>query len=193
MASITIDLPDTITIPLGRNSVYGTLAIDVERLPHNALDYIWHYGLRQVINDAMATKTVKDGDEIRDMTADEIADKASAKLEALYEGTLRMRGEAVAADAYEAEAIREAKRYIIAFLSKQGEMKNIPKGTENRMMFALNRHLRSKGRPETTESTYLNEVFFLTKAGKAIKARAIETVNQRRADADDMEDILDSI
>src|SRR6188474_911487 len=193
MASITIDLPDTIVIPLGRNSVYGTLAIDVERLPHNALDYIWHYGLRQVINDAMATKTVKDGDEIRDMTADEIADKASAKLEALYEGTLRMRGEAVAADAYEAEAIREAKRYIIAFLSKQGEMKNIPKGTENRMMFALNRHLRSKGRPETTESVYLNEVFFLTKAGKAIKARAIETVNQRRADADDMEDILDSI
>jgi len=193
MASITIDLPDTITIPLGRNSIYGTLDVEVARLPANALEYIAMYGFKQVINDAMATKTVKDGDEIRDMTADEIAEKASAKLEALYDGTLRMRGEAVAADAYEAEAIREAKRYIIDFLSKQGEMKNIPKGTENRMMFALNRHLRSKGRPETTESVYLNEVFFLTKAGKAIKARAVETVNQRRADAADMEDILDSI
>jgi len=190
MATITITLDDVITIPLGRNSVYGTLDVEVARLPQNALHYIAMYGLKQVINDAMATKVDKDGDPLSD---DEIADKAFAKLGALYDGTLRMRGEAVAADAYEAEAIREAKRYIIAFLSKQGEMKNIPKGTENRMMFALNRHLRSKGRPETTESTYLNEVFFATKAGKAIKARAIETVDARRADAADMEDILDSI
>src|SRR5678815_241265 len=141
MASITIDLPDTITIPLGRNSVYGTIDIDVERLPHNALEYIAMYGFKQVINDAMATKVDKDGN---DLTADEIAQKAHDKLSALYEGTLRMRGEAVAADAYEAEAIRECKRFTIAFLTKKGLMKDIPPKTENRMMYALNRWLVSQ-------------------------------------------------
>jgi len=192
MATITITLDDVITIPLGRNSVYGTLDVEVARLPQNALHYIAMYGLKQVINDAMATKTVKDGDEIRDMTADEIADKAFAKLDALYDGTLRMRGEAVAADAYEAEAIREAKRHTIAVFTKAGLMKNIPKGTENRMMFALNRELAAKGKPEMTEADYLAN-FFTTKVGKAITERARETVDQRRADAGDMEDILDSI
>jgi hypothetical protein len=189
MASITIDLPDTITIPLGRNSVYGTLDIDVERLPHNALEYIWNYGLKQVLNDAMATKVDKEGEPLSDS---QVGQKAYEKLSALYEGTLRMRGEAVAADAYEAEAIREAKRHTIAVFTKAGLMKNIPKGTENRMMFALNRELRAKGVPEITEVTYLAN-FFTTKVGKAITERARKTVDQRRADAGDMEDILDSI
>lgn len=189
MASITIDLPDTIIIPLGRNSIYGTLAVDVELLPANALEYIWSYGLRQILNDAMATKTIKDGDEIRDLTIEEIAKKAYDKREALYEGTLRMRGEAVAADAYEAEAIREAKRHTISVFTKAGLMKNIPKGTENRMMYALNRELTSKGKPELTEAAYLAN-FFTTKVGKAIKARAIKTVDERRADADNMDEIV---
>ena len=64
MASITIDLPDTITIPLGRNSIYGTIDIDVERLPHNALEYIAMYGFKQVVNDAMATKVDKNSNDL---------------------------------------------------------------------------------------------------------------------------------
>jgi len=189
MATITITLADTITIPLGRNSVYGTLDIDVERLPHNALEYVWTYGLRQVLNDAMATKVDKDGNALSDR---EVGLKAYDKLQALYAGTLRMRGEAVATDAYEAEAIREAKRHTIAVFTKAGLMKNIPKGTENRMMFALNRELAAKGKPEMTEADYLAN-FFTTKVGKAIIERARETVDQRRADTADMDDILDSI
>jgi len=192
MTTITITLDETITIALGRNSVYGTLDVDVARLPSNALEYVWMYGLKQVINDAMATKTIKDGDDVRDLTNDEIAEKALNKLDALYDGTLRMRGEAVAADAYEAEAIREAKRYIIAALSKAGLMKNIPKGTDNRMMFTINRELKAKGKPETTEADYL-AIFFTTKTGKAIKTRAIKTVDERRADATDMEALVDLI
>jgi len=189
MTTITITLDDVITIPLGRNSIYGTLDIDVARLPTNALEYIAMYGFKQVINDAIATKTVKDGDDVGDRSSDEIAAKAAAKLDALYEGVIRMRGEAVAADAYEAEAIREAKRHTISVFTKAGLMKNIPKGTENRMMYALNRELTSKGKPELTEAAYLAN-FFTTKVGKAIKARAIKTVDERRADADNMDEIV---
>ena len=189
MASITIHLPDTIIIHLGRNSVYGALDVDVARLPHNALEYIWSYGLRQVLNDAMATRVGKDG---KDLTDYDIGLKAANKLDALYQGTLRMRGEAVAADAYEAEAIREAKRHTISVFTKAGLMKNIPKGTENRMMFVLNRELTTKGKPEMTEAAYLAN-FFTTKVGKAIIERARETVDQRRADAGDMEDIVSGL
>jgi len=186
MSTITITLDETITIPLGRNSVYGTLDIDVARLPANALEYIWMYGLKQVVNDAMATKVDRNNDILPNEV---IAQKARDKLGALYEGIVRMRGEAVAADAYEAEAIREAKRYTIAVFTKAGIMKNIPKGTENRMMFALNRELAAKGKPETTESDYL-ATFFTTKAGKAIKARAIKTVDERRELTADIEDLI---
>jgi hypothetical protein len=186
MTTITITLDDTITVSLGRNSVYGTLDVDVMRLPANAIEYVWHYGLKQVLNDAMATKTDKEGNALEN---DAIAEKALNKLKALYEGNLRMRSEAVAADAYEAEAIREAKRHTIAVLTKAGEMKNIPKGTEDRMMFALNRHLKSKGKPETTEAAYL-ATFFTTPTGKAIKARAIKTVDERRELSADMDALI---
>jgi len=186
MTTITITLDDTITIQLGRNSVYGTLDVDVAKLPANALAYIWSYGLKQVINDAMATKVDKDGEPLADV---QVGQKAADKLGALYAGVIRMRGEAVAADAYEAEAIREAKRYIIAMLSKAGLMRDIPKKTENRMMFVLNRELTAKGKPETTESDYL-ALFFTTKTGKAIKKRAIKTVDERRELAADIEELI---
>jgi hypothetical protein len=186
MTTIKITLDDTITIPLGRNSVYGTLNIVVGQLPDNALEYIWSYGLKQVLNDAMATKVDKDGNALSN---EEIAAKALAKRDALYEGTIRMRGEAVAADAYEAEAIREAKRHVIAVFSKNGLMKDIPKGTDNRMIYALNRHLASQGKPETTEADYL-AIFFETKTGKAIRERAIKTVDERRTLAADMDDLI---
>jgi hypothetical protein len=185
---ITITLDDTITIPLGRNSVYGTLAVEVARLPANALEYVWMYGLKQVINDAMATKVV-DGVTLEN---DAIAAKAANKLDALYEGNLRMRSEAVAADAYEAEALREAKRYTIAVFTKAGLMKNIPPKTENRLLFALHRHLKSVDKPLVTEAEYF-ATFFTTPKGQAIKEQAIKTVNGRRADVAEADDMLDEL
>jgi hypothetical protein len=186
MTNISIDLPDRITIMLGRNSIYGTLTVDVDRLPENALEYIWSYGLKQVLNDAMATKVDKNNDILPNEV---IAQKARDKLDALYEGVVRMRGEAVAADAYEAEAIREAKRFTIAFLTKKGVMKDIPKGTEDRMMYALNRYLVSQGKSETTEVDYM-KAFFDGPNGPTIKARAIKTVDEKRALIADMDALI---
>ena len=186
MTTIKIDLDNTITIPLGRNSVYGTLAVDVAKLPANALEYIWAYGLKQVINDAMATKVDKEGAALSN---EDIAAKAVAKLDALYEGVIRMRGEAVAADAYEAEAIREVKRFTTAWLSKKGLMKDIPKGTEDRIMYALNRHLASQGKPDTTEADYI-KTFLDGPNGAAVRARAIKTVDDKRAMLADMDELI---
>lgn len=186
MTTITIEVPDTITLPIGRNSVHGSLIVDPTKFPMNALQYLWMYGLTQSLNDVRSDPKDKDGNLL---TSAQKVEKCQEKLEALYAGTIRMRGEAVAADVYEAEAIREAKRHVIATFSKNGLMKDIPKGTDNRMMYALNRHLVSQGKPETTEADYL-AMFFETKTGKAIRERAIKTVDERRSLMADMDDLI---
>ena len=186
MFTITIDLSDVITIPLGRNSVYGTLDIDVARLPSTAREYVFLYGLKQVINDAMAIKTDKDGKVLGN---DAVAEKALNKRDALYDGTIRMRSESVAADAYEAEAIREAKRFTIAFLTKKGHMKDIPPKTENRILYAINRYLVSQGKPETTEADYL-AAFFAGPNGETVRERARKIVDDRRALEADMDELV---
>lgn len=186
MVDITITLPDSLQIALGRNSVYGTLDVLPAQFPPNSLEFIWNYGLRQILNDARATTTDKDGN---DLTADEIRQKVADKLTALYAGELRIRGESIAADAYEAEAIREAKRHIAAVLSKAGRMKDIPKDTKNRVLYAINRERAKEGKPDVTEGEYM-AVFLETKVGQAIRVRARETVDRRRAEAADLDDII---
>lgn len=185
MVDITITLDNAITIPLGRNSAYGTVEVLPAQFPVNSLEFIWGYGLRQILNDARATTTDKDGN---DLTADEIRQKVLDKLTALYAGELRVRGESIAADAYEAEAIREAKRHIMSELSKNGLMKDIPKDTKNRLMYAINRIREKAGQPEISEGAYM-ESFLSTKVGKAIRVRARETVDRRRAESSNIEDL----
>lgn len=185
MAIITIEVDDAIVIPLGKGR-FGTLTIDPTRLPMNALQYLWYYGCKKGINDAIAEKHDKNGD---DMTPEAVAAKAAAKLQALYDGTIRVRGESLAVDEYEVEAIRMAKRHIIKSLSKAGLMTGIPKGTEDRMMFAINKHLRKLGKSETDEGAYL-KMFFGTPVGMVIVKQAREAVDARRALGNDLDDLL---
>lgn len=186
MTTITIDLPDTVIVPVGRNAVHGSLTVDWSRFPMNALQYLTSYGLTQALNDARAEPKDKDGNLL---TSEDKVAKCQDKLEALYAGNIRMRGETVAADAYEAEAIREAKRFIYTWLGANGLTKDIPKKTENRMMYVINRHFASQGKPEVTEAEYL-ATFFTTAKGKAIMERAIKTVDERRELAADMDDLI---
>ena len=186
MVDITITLDDTITIPLGRNSAYGTVEVLPSQFPANTLAFVWSYGLRQILNDARATTTDKDGN---DLGPDAIRAKVIDKLDALYAGELRMRGETIAADAYEAEAIREAKRHVIAQLSKAGLMRDIPKDTKNRLMYAVNRLRVKDGKPEISEAAFM-DTFLDTPVGKGIRERARATVDARRAEAADLSDII---
>jgi hypothetical protein len=186
MFELIIPVDRIITLPLGRNAAYGTLDVDTTRLPANATEYVWLYGLKQVINDAMATKVDKDG---KDLSAQEIADKADAKLQALYDGTLRMRGESTPSDPYEAQAYREAKIYVVAALNKRGAMKSIPKDTKNRFMYAVNRELAKVGKPEMDEGAYLAMVLD-GKQGASIRERARRIVDERRDTELEMDDLI---
>jgi len=184
MTTITITLENPI-YNLGRNAEYGTISVDLNRLPQNALVYLFDYGLRQVLNDSIATKEDKDGNKL------DVAAKARAKLDALYNGSIRTRGEAIASDPYEVEAFKEMKRHLTTLLTKQGHMRDIPKGTKNRFEYAVVRMLSKSGKPEMTEREYLLYHLANTKIGQVIKAQAIAAVDLRRelaaeeADGDD--------
>ena len=188
MVDITITLDNELTIPLGRNSVYGAVAVEPGRFPPEALLFIWNYGLRQILNDARATIDAENKDEM----IDEVHRKVSDKLEALYSGEIRMRGESIAADAYEAEAIREAKRHMASVLSKAGLMKNIPKNEKNRVMYAINRNRAESGKAIMTEGEFM-AVFLDTKVGKELRERARETVDRRKAETAKLGDIEDLV
>jgi hypothetical protein len=183
MANITIETPDSISYKLGRNAEYGTITVELERLPQVALFYLFDYGLRQVLNDSIATKEDKNGNKL------DVAAKAHAKLDALYDGSIRTRGEAITSDPYEAEAFKEMKRHLVAVLTKSGLMRDIPKGTQDRFMFVVNRMQAKAGKPETTEREYLLDRL-ATPAGVKIAEAARKTVDERRALEDDVEGLI---
>ena len=182
MTTITITLENPI-YNLGRNAEYGTISVDLNRLPQNALVYLFDYGLRQVLNDSIATKEDKDGNKL------DVAAKARAKLDALYNGSIRTRGEAIASDPYEMEAFKEMKRHLIAVLTKASMMTDIPKKTENRFMFAVNRMRGKNGLPDMTEREYLLDRL-ATPVGVKIADAARKAVDQRRKDEELAEGLI---
>jgi len=162
------------TIPLGRGAKYGIIEVDDSRFNDEVSEYLWLYGIRQVLNDAMATKTDKDGADLSDA---EIREKAEKRLLALYEGTLRQRGESVEPlDPVEAVAFGEVRKAITAQLKADGEWKDIPKGTRNVMMFVLNRMLAKNGMLETDEESAIRAILasdpsFMRDAKRVVDSR----------------------
>jgi hypothetical protein len=51
----------TIVVPLGRNGKYGTLTCDCTKFNETVQKHVWEYGLRQCLNDAIASKEDDDG------------------------------------------------------------------------------------------------------------------------------------
>lgn len=175
------------TVTLGRGGKYGRIEVDESRLNDEVKAYVWDYGLRQVLNDAMATKTIivkDDGGTVeRNLTDEEIVAKATKRLENLYAGVLRSRSEGEPADPFEAECYREAKRTVEASLRTKGLFKDVPKGTKDRLMFVVNRARAAAGKPEATEAAYLAEVLE-GPAGADIKKRARAAIKAREIDLD---------
>ena len=176
--SILIDTEHKITLDIGKKVRFGSIDIDLDRMPQTALNYIFNYGLRQTFNDKVADKFGKDKVEL---SAEQIVAKAEARLQALYDGTIRVRSAGIATDEYELEAFKEMKRHLIAQLNKAHKMDNIPKGTKDRFMYAVNRMMADNGKPETTEREYLLDRLANTKIGQVIREQAIEAIDKRRA------------
>lgn len=74
-------------IPLGRGARYGTLAYDATAWSPTVQQHVWDYGIRQLVNDAIADKLGPDGEALGD--ADIVA-KAAKRLATLASGELRV-------------------------------------------------------------------------------------------------------
>lgn len=109
----------TQSIPLGRGGKYGSIAVDGDRFNDVVRQHIWDYGIRQILNDAMADKTDDDGNPL---PADQIVAKAEKRLNALYAGELRVRNGSAAepVDPVEREAFRMARDKIMAQFKSLG-------------------------------------------------------------------------
>jgi len=100
-----------VTVPLGRGGKYGSMAVDVDRFNDTVEQHVYMYGLRQILNDAMADKTDDDGNTL---PTDQIVAKVQKRLDALYAGELRVRNGSAAepVDPVEREAYRIAREKI---------------------------------------------------------------------------------
>lgn len=169
-------LPTIMQIPLGRAAKYGQLNVELERLPYQVKDYIFEYGLRQVLNDAMATKTDEDGNVL---TAEEIVAKAEKRLANLYDGTLRSRsaGDAEPLDPFEAECYRIAIADLQSIFRAGGKFKGLPKGTKDQLMFVVNAERAKQGLGEIDRPEMVK--LFMAKNGKAVEQRAKANLKAR--------------
>src|SRR6266567_5478518 len=91
------------TIPLGRAGKYGSLVVDTVKFTDAIRDHVWAYGLRQILNDAIADKT---DDDDRPLSAEELVAKAQKRLDTLYSGEIRTRAAAEPADPTAAQLVR---------------------------------------------------------------------------------------
>ena len=107
----------TMTLPLGRASRYGTIEVDVTSFADHVQAFIFEYGIRQLLNDAMATKVDKGGNDLSDA---DIVVKAYNRLDHLYSGELRRAGNGTVADPFITECYAEAKAQTIITLKKKG-------------------------------------------------------------------------
>lgn len=167
------------TIPLGRGACYGTLAVEDEKFSDAVRAHIFEYGLRQVLNDAIAQKKTDDGEAI---PTDQLVAKAQARLDAFYRGEVRTRGTAEPADPVEAELARLAKDTILALYRKLGEMTDVPKGTKNRLLFVANRRRAARHQPELADDAEMIRVFLESSPqAAALRKQAERTVRERAA------------
>ena len=179
-----IDIERSVNVPLGRNAKFGTLQVDTAKFTLETHDYIYSDGLRQVLNDAMATKVDDDGKALSD---DEIRAKAVKRLDNLYAGTLRARGmgDAEPVDPFEAECYKLVIADLTARYRKADKMKGLPKGTKDQLMFVVNRDRATKGLEAITRAEAV-EKYMAGPLGPKVAKVAKENLTRREEQGDDI-------
>jgi hypothetical protein len=121
-------------VPLGRGGKYGQLTVDCSRFADNVHEHVYNYGLRQILNDAIADKTDDDGN---DLGVEALVTKATKRLDTLYSGELRSRtAEREPIDPVEAVMHREARRKITTMAKATPEYA-ATKGEKDRVLATL--------------------------------------------------------
>ena len=78
------------TIKIGKTD--QTVTVDRDRFPAHVVEYVFNYGLTQILNDCHSQiGKVKDGKPNPDYSDEKVMAAVAAKLEALYAGELRAR------------------------------------------------------------------------------------------------------
>jgi len=150
-----------ISIPLGRGGKYGSLPVNTDAFNETVQRHIYDYGLRQILNDAMADKKDENGGAL---ATDSIVAKAEKRLTALLAGDLRVRREGTAepADPNEAELHRLVKAKIHLTYTAKKFYADVPKGTKNRMLFVANMRRAAMGLPELMDDLEMVDAFLQT-------------------------------
>jgi len=132
------------TIPLGRGGKYGQMTVDTDRFQPHVMAHVFTYGLRQILNDAIADKTDDDG---KPLPVEDLVAKATKRLETLYSGELRSRADAAEpVDPVMAECYRLVKPVLQAAAKKAPEWAQCPKDEKDKALWVLT--TRAKGRGE---------------------------------------------
>lgn len=168
------------SIPLGRNAKFGHLDVDTERFNETVHMHVYVYGLRQILNDAIADKT---DDNDKPLGGAELVAKAQKRLDTLYSGELRTRRDtAEPADPIEAELFRMIRASLVAAAKQTPQWANVPKGTKDRPLWVLN--TRAVARHETERDWpgfVAGALERMLDGGKKLRAAAARIVKEREA------------
>jgi hypothetical protein len=176
---ITVD--DALAIPLGRGGKYGTLNVDMSRMPANVLDYYVKYGVRQSLNDAIADKTDDDG---APLSTEALVAKAQKRLDTHYAGDLRQRGTGDGAEPVDpVEA--EIHRSVLAIMRNAYANEKAPKEHKGhkRLLWIANQRRVARGQPEVGSLHDVVDAYMQGAPNAAqIRREAERTVKARAAD-----------
>jgi hypothetical protein len=144
------DLVD-VNVPLGRNAKFGNMLVRIENFSEHVHEHVYSYGLRQILNDAMADKTDDDGNPL---PPDQIIAKAQKRLDALYAGELRVRNGSSAEpiDPEDREAFRMARDKITEQFKSLGIW---PKKGPDKFQQAVDARRIAKGVEPMTAADYI--------------------------------------
>jgi len=136
----------------------GALSVDFAALKANAKvnDYIWIYGLKQILNDAHSAMTAKVEANTTKRNANKMA-LAKKKLASLLAGEIAQSHASTGSNAVEREAFALATAEIEAALKKIGRAKSTVKKDAMRAM--VDKHLEK------------NKARFMIKAAEVVAAR----------------------
>lgn len=130
--------------PLGRAGKFGKLEVEADKFAPNVQKHIYEYGLRQILNDAMADKKDEDGNVV---AIPQLVAMAQKRLDVLYSGELRSRREEDFVDPTTSEAFKLLRAKLHEGYNAAGLYKSVPKGTKDRTLFVLNAGLKAKKLP----------------------------------------------
>jgi|SRR5216684_3376425 len=181
----TLNLPDSVSINIGRGGKYGTLTVDTSRFNDAVQAYIYDYGLRQCLNDAAATKTDDAGEPLSNGAVLALAEKRLANM---YTGELRAhRATGEPADPIEAEVRKIAVANIRAMLGHVAVPSDV-KGPIPRLLHQINTSRAERKLAPVADIAGAVDLYMAGPKGKAVRASAERIVRERQGAVGELAD-----